>query len=278
MAQSELICRCESEHLVSGGAVGEPGGGWRSPSLTPGIGALPRAEGSAAFVDEGPMDTAVRSLQAGDADATELVRQVVAGDPQAQEAFVSGRYGGVVTATARGYLATVASRDRMWAAEDLEQLALLHVVKPNCAGCSRTRKREPEEDLCPGCERDWWVLRRWLDLPEPKCSLTTWLITIIKRLCSSIYDSAGRQPQLHGQDIGSLDSLDLAPFAPEEQKMLLRASLAGLSEADLEVIRLRLEGCSTKDIADRLGISEDAANSRIHRALKRARGPQEKDA
>ena len=99
------------------------------------------------------MDRGVHGTHSGTADPTELVQQVVRGDFRAQEEFVSGRYGALVTAAARRYVATVASWDRMWAPEDLEQLALLHLVRPSCAGCSRTRKRKPEEDLCPGCER-----------------------------------------------------------------------------------------------------------------------------
>ena len=56
--------------------------------------------------------------------------------------------------------------------------------------------------------------------------------------------------------------------------MLLRASLDELSEADREVLRLRLEGYSTQEVADHLGITMDAANSRIHRVQKRVQEQQ----
>lgn len=57
-----------------------------------------------------------------------------------------------------------------------------------------------------------------------------------------------------------------------ERSELVRAAVAGLGEQDAEILLLKYtEGWSYRQLAEHLGLSEGAVESRLHRARERLR-------
>lgn len=68
----------------------------------------------------------------------------------------------------------------------------------------------------------------------------------------------------HARDVRSPS----ADVVLEEDKSKLRMLLSTLSEAHQQPLRMRLDGMSNAEIADRLGLREDLVRKRLSRALK----------
>lgn len=115
------------------------------------------------------------------------------------------------------------------------------------------------------------LAQRWRRVPR-RCVLGAWLHADT-RLVALQHLRSERRRQLREQT-AVLDANALEPEPPDWAAIrpLLDESLERLAEADRDVIVMRyLEPSSLDEVARRLGLKEDAARMRVHRALERMR-------
>lgn len=111
-----------------------------------------------------------------------------------------------------------------------------------------------------------------LDSYRGEASFSTWLFTITRSHCGRVRRRADREV-VSEEETGSLDrAMSEAPSpdaqaAHSEVSDVVERALGALDPGDREVVLLRdVEGMSTKDAADVLGLSVAALKSRLHRA------------
>ncbi len=199
----------------------------------------------------------------------ELVRRIVSRDERAWQEFLDGPYGALLQKAAGSYALSIQGWDVLWESDDLLLEAIALLMQPNCRPC--LRKPLCHTRICPGCQRDWWVLRRWSSLPAPHCSLATWLTMAIKNHFTSLYRRTNRRPanvSLSEEWVEYLCHQDLTPWLQEEQ-LDIYAILSALSKDERQILLLHvLQGLTTMEIAAELKISFSAANSRLYRAKR----------
>ena len=111
-----------------------------------------------------------------------------------------------------------------------------------------------------------------LDSYRGEASFSTWLFTITRSHCGRIRRRADREV-VSEEETGSLDRAMSEVPAPDAQAAhsevsdVVERALGELDPGDREVVLLRdVEGMSTKDAAQVLGLSVAALKSRLHRA------------
>jgi RNA polymerase sigma-70 factor (ECF subfamily) len=107
---------------------------------------------------------------------------------------------------------------------------------------------------------------------EPK-AFRSWLYRTVKNAC--LIGRRRKGFEQHAQPLGEGAALEVADATPgadaavesAEERERIRAALAHLAPAHREVVFLRdLEGLSTREVAQVLGISEPNVKVRLHRA------------
>ncbi len=113
-----------------------------------------------------------------------------------------------------------------------------------------------------------------------RSKIAPWLYQLAVRQSLLYRRKAGRRRKLVGnyvdrfhpteQDNRTTDPLDW--LLAEERQRLVRQALARLVPRDSEILLLKyIEGWSYRELADHLGVSESAAEARLHRARARLR-------
>lgn len=117
------------------------------------------------------------------------------------------------------------------------------------------------------------VDRRWNDVPSSQYERRLWVFGVAKKVCQN-RQRGGRR---FGRMVYKVASLDPRPGTYEDDystveiaRELLKA-ISLRSEDDAELLLLLIEERSTSEIASLLGLTETAANSRIHRLRKHLR-------
>jgi RNA polymerase sigma factor (sigma-70 family) len=107
------------------------------------------------------------------------------------------------------------------------------------------------------------VYRRVGTIRSP-AALAGWLVTVVARLCTLPALMLMRGVE----ELASLEeSRELAKVPPDELRMDLVNAIESLSPSDREVVLLRdLEDLTIGEIAGRLGVTREAAKSRLRRA------------
>ncbi len=105
-------------------------------------------------------------------------------------------------------------------------------------------------------------------------SFRSWLLGIARHKAADFWRRRAARPEL-SLDLFPPDRLAADPDGPEDdpaaQRAWLEALLAALPERYARVLRLRfLEGCSIRETARALGVSEGYAKVLQHRALRKA--------
>ncbi len=109
-------------------------------------------------------------------------------------------------------------------------------------------------------------------------SLKSWLYRLASSACTKMRRGQKNDPKLHvdmdAPDLSAVRSLGLEVEAMLEARLMpVKHSLEQLKQLDRSVFLLRDgEGLSTSETAQRLGLSESAVKSRLHRARKELRG------
>lgn len=136
------------------------------------------------------------------------------------------------------------------------------------------RRQLPDASLAEDVTQAVFMVfaRRRGDLP-PNVVLSSWLLKVTHFACLQARRNAGRRREHERK------AAQMRPAVIEAEPMpkgLLAAevdsALAGLSEADRDVLTLRyLEEMPVAEVGRRLGVSEEAAQKRIDRAIARLR-------
>jgi len=103
-------------------------------------------------------------------------------------------------------------------------------------------------------------------------ALTSWSFQVVKRQCLKAFSQLRRDTAL-ARTLGVLDD-DPRKQDPSRQLLIgeLGRVLSILPRTDSEIITLRdLEGLSSREAAQRLGVVESVVKSRLHRARTRLR-------
>jgi RNA polymerase sigma-70 factor, ECF subfamily len=113
--------------------------------------------------------------------------------------------------------------------------------------------------------------RSWPPRASQPQARKAWLFKIARNGVYDHYREASRRPTV-SLDNGLIQG-QLSSF--EEESMIeridLQSALESLSERDQTVLTLRMAGLTNRELADVLGISEDAASVAYLRALRRLR-------
>jgi RNA polymerase sigma-70 factor (ECF subfamily) len=117
-------------------------------------------------------------------------------------------------------------------------------------------------------------------LPEDESAIAPWLYRVAVRQTLLYRRKLGRRRKLHDCVAEALPPLDHDPRSPDplawlladERRKLVRIALARLAPRDAEMLLLKYtEDWNYGQIADHLGISHAAVESRLHRARARLR-------
>jgi RNA polymerase sigma-70 factor (ECF subfamily) len=103
-------------------------------------------------------------------------------------------------------------------------------------------------------------------------ALTSWSFQVVKRQCLKAFSQLRRDTAL-ARTLGVMDE-DPASQEPSRQLLIgeLGRVLSILPRTDSEILTLRdLEGLSSREAAQRLGVVESVIKSRLHRARTRLR-------
>jgi RNA polymerase sigma-70 factor (ECF subfamily) len=115
--------------------------------------------------------------------------------------------------------------------------------------------------------------RRLDDVPTG-ADAKPWLLAVARRVLSNQRRGARRRIGL--ADRLAQELLAYRPPAPTESDLLVRRALAGLSEADREVLLLSAwEGLTPAEIGAVVGVRAVSVRSRLHRARRRLRSELE---
>lgn len=114
------------------------------------------------------------------------------------------------------------------------------------------------------------------DRLENPAAFRGWVGTIARRVCTHIRESDKLKPVLG--DEGFVESVAAVTNDPEaeaefsQMKGCISEAVSSLPEEYREVYVLReLQGAGTTEVAEKLGLSEAAVKSRLHRARDRVR-------
>jgi RNA polymerase sigma-70 factor, ECF subfamily len=117
------------------------------------------------------------------------------------------------------------------------------------------------------------LIRAWraqADLKDP-AALKSWLFTIARREHARLYERK-RLPTLDIDDMVMRESADLAAEA-DEASLELRAAIVRLADDYREPLVMQvLGGFSTQEIAESLGLTQQAVLTRLFRARNQLRG------
>ena len=92
-----------------------------------------------------------------------------------------------------------------------------------------------------------------------------------RRRCGRRHKLAGRYARLAAPKRSAADPLEW--LLCDERRQLVRAALARLPRGDAEILLLKYtEGWTSRELADRLGVSPGAVEARLHRGRRRLRG------
>lgn len=117
-------------------------------------------------------------------------------------------------------------------------------------------------------------------LPEDESALSPWLYRVAVRQSLLFRRKLGRRRKLQDRFTEALPPVDHDPRSPDplawlladERRRLIRQGLANLLPRDAEMLLLKYtEDWNYQQIADHLGISHAAVESRLHRARARLR-------
>jgi RNA polymerase sigma-70 factor (ECF subfamily) len=115
--------------------------------------------------------------------------------------------------------------------------------------------------------------RRIDDVPAAPREARLWLYGVARRTLANARRAFRRKDRLVGRLAATLPrTAFVAPAVEPADAGLLRAALAQLSPDDAELLRLvAWEGLGPSEAAEVLGLSPEAARSRLHRARARLR-------
>ena len=118
---------------------------------------------------------------------------------------------------------------------------------------------------------------RYIEGYRGESSLKSWLYRLASSACTKMRRGQKNNPKLHidmnAPDLTAVRSLGLEVEAMLEARLMpVKNSLEQLKTLDRSVLLLRDgEGLSTSETAEKLGLSESAVKSRLHRARKELR-------
>lgn len=93
-----------------------------------------------------------------------------------------------------------------------------------------------------------------------------WVILYTRRTLDHLH--RGKRPELEPLTIDLAEQI----AAPNDSESLVANDLvASLDEPDSTIVRLRLDGYSAAEIAEKTGLSRDAVYQRLHRTIQRLR-------
>ena len=138
--------------------------------------------------------------------------------------------------------------------------------------CVRRVDRADAEDTAAEVFAVAW--RRFDQVPDNDMA-KAWLLAVAHRVVGNQYRGKARRgrlsARLNGLASESREAADVTIIRREEEEALLRA-LDSLREGDRELLRLvSWDGLSHREIAETLGINEDAVSKRLSRAQSRLR-------
>lgn len=151
------------------------------------------------------------------------------------------------------------------------ELVRRHVDLVYSAALRMVRDSHLAQDVSQGV---FVALARQAGQLTERAVLCGWLHRAAQNLAAQTVRTEVRRRAREEEASAMIASTDPAPEAPWEQiAPHLDAFLGGLSEADRDALLLRYgERKSAREMAERLGISEAAAQKRVTRALERLRG------
>jgi RNA polymerase sigma factor (sigma-70 family) len=173
-------------------------------------------------------------------------------------ACVDGEQGTVVTAQ----FLDVALVDRARAGDRRALEDLLAACRP--ALVRYARRSCQSDDVEEAVQDALWILFRRLHGLRSAAAFASWLFQIVRRACFSY---ARRRRAHAGLDDIAPDALRDGHASDAELQAVLCSAIASLPPRYRDVLLLKdLQGYSADEAAGRLGISQEAARSRLHRA------------
>jgi RNA polymerase sigma-70 factor (ECF subfamily) len=155
--------------------------------------------------------------------------------------------------------------------EALENLLARHRATVFRYGLRFCKSTENTEDAV---QETLWAAAKAIGSFRRAASVTTWLFTIVRNKCHRLLFHRHEEPDLADllpsvPDPGSTPEDDAAT---REVERILAEALARLEPNHREVLLLRdVEGLTTPEAADRLGLRVQALKSRLHRAREQLR-------
>ncbi|MCB9558595.1 MAG: RNA polymerase sigma factor [Deltaproteobacteria bacterium] len=155
----------------------------------------------------------------------------------------------------------------------LEALLSAHQARIYRFGLQLCRRPEDAEDVT---QETLLALARSIRDFREESSLSTWLYSVARRSCRKRQQKSARAEEQ--TDPAELDVADETQRSPESDIELKRKGreidrvLSALPSSSREILLLRdVEGLTTSEVAQVVGISEAAVKSRLHRARSRLR-------
>lgn len=156
--------------------------------------------------------------------------------------------------------------------------ALVAATYPEVLGVARRILQDPH-DAADAAQEAYIRALRGLRRFRGDAAVTTWLHRIAVRTSLDVLRAKGRraevglpegpvEPRLAFPASGQAPDPALAPERTEERQQLTRALQSLPERLRLAVILRDVEGLSTAETAELLGISEGAAKVRLHRARR----------
>jgi RNA polymerase sigma-70 factor (ECF subfamily) len=142
--------------------------------------------------------------------------------------------------------------------------ALLAAAQPDIRRYARRNCRNAS-DIEDAVQEAMFILYRRAAILRGVASLAGWLFVVVRRVCLSLAAT------MKGVPLDVLDAIDPPIAIPEMSTADLRLDLAdaiqSLPDNYRSVILLRdVEELTVNEIAERLGLSREAAKGRLHRA------------
>jgi RNA polymerase sigma factor (sigma-70 family) len=136
------------------------------------------------------------------------------------------------------------------------------------------RRVDDPADAADALAETFLVAWRRLDDVPTGADAKPWLLAVARRVLSNQCRGARRRLGLADRLAQELSAY--RPAVPTESDLLVRRALAGLSEADREVLLLSAwEGLTPAEIGAVVGIRAVSVRSRLHRARRRLRSELE---
>lgn len=162
--------------------------------------------------------------------------------------------------------------------EEDEGAAMLQMARRLLPAGDRARDFVESRDLLQSALRSGWFHASDFR-GESKSELLGWIRSILRRKLGRVVRRKTPRPGGDSVDAGAGveavgREIPLEPVAQllrEEAQARVRAAVESLPEDLREVMRLRLEGLKSPDVAGMLGLSHDAVRKRESRAMARLR-------